>query len=292
MPFAVFPLFFYLPAIMVFLFQILSRLSLRWLHRLGALAGWIVYLVSPRYRHNLNANLAQAGLDAKLRWPAAAEAGKQALEVAYLWMRSAQEANAKVIEIVGQEHLEAARAKGKGILFLTPHLGCFEIIGQYLSTLDEVTILYRVPRQKSLQKMMLAGRQREHLRLAPANFSGVRVLIKALKKGKSVGILPDQAPGAGEGAWLDFFGRPAYTMTLAARLSETGATALMVWGERLPKGRGYRLHFHPPSQELTGDTLARAQQINCEIEALIRQCPTQYLWGYNRYKGEKRITNA
>jgi KDO2-lipid IV(A) lauroyltransferase len=100
-------------------------------------------------------------------------------------------------------------------------------------------------------------------------------------------MLPDQVPKAGEGAWLDFFGRPAYTMTLAARLSETGATVLMVWSERLPQGCGYRLHFHPPGQELSGDTLVRAQQINHEIEALIRQCPAQYLWGYNRYKGHQ-----
>lgn len=269
---------------MVFLFRLLSHLPLAWLHRLGALAGWIAYLGSPRYRRNLQANLGQAGIDPALRGPAAAEAGKQALELARIWMKSLEETNAQVAEVCGWEFVQAAQARGKGILFLTPHLGCFEITAQYYSAFGQITVLYRPPKQESLQQMILAGRKRQQLHLAPADLSGVRALIKALKKGEAVGMLPDQAPKVGEGAWLDFFGRPAYTMTLAARLSETGATVLMAWGERLPDGRGYRLHFHPPGQPLEGDTLARAQQINHEIEALIRQCPTQYLWGYNRYK--------
>lgn len=272
---------------MVFLFRLLSHLPLVWLHRLGALVGALIYLASPRYRRNLQNNLAQAGLPEKLRWQAAAEAGKQMLELARIWLKSLEEANAQVVEVVGWERVEAAQASGKGILYLTPHLGCFEMTAQYLSAFGEITVLYRAPRQKSLQKMILAGRKRTHLHLAPADLSGVRALIRALKKGEAVGMLPDQAPKTGEGAWLDFFGRPAYTMTLAARLSETGAAVLTVWGERLPQGRGYRLHFQAPRHELNGDTLARAQQINHEIEALVRQCPTQYLWGYNRYKGSQ-----
>ena len=73
-------------------------------------------------------------------------------------------------------------------------------------------------------------------------------------------------------------------MTLAARLSETGATTLLTWGERLPQGRGYRIHFQPLTPPLSGTTQERAQQINHAVEALVRQCPAQYLWGYNRYK--------
>ena len=97
-------------------------------------------------------------------------------------------------------------------------------------------------------------------------------------------MLPDQAPRTGEGVWLPFFGRPAYTMTLAARLTETGAIPLLAWGERLPNGQGFRLHFSPPTAPIEGDTIARAACINREMEQLIRQQPAQYLWGYNRYK--------
>ena len=86
-----------------------------------------------------------------------------------------------------------------------------------------------------VQEMIEVGRARPMLKLAPADLSGVRSLIKSLKKGEAVGMLPDQAPKVGEGKWLPFFGRPAYTMTLAARLTETGATVLMAFGERLPR---------------------------------------------------------
>ena len=269
---------------MVFIFRILSRLPLSVLHLLGAVLGYLTYWLSPTYRRHLRENIAQAGLPASLRGMVAAETGKQMLELARIWMRPLEEAIPLVAEVVGWEHVEAAQKAGKGIVFLTPHLGCFEITAQYLSSFGDITVLYRAPKSAVAQELILTGRKRAHLHLAPADLSGVRALIKALKKGQMVGMLPDQAPKTGEGAWLKFFGRYAYTMTLAARLTETGAASLLTWGERLPGGRGYRVHFKQPMNPLAGSTVDRAQQINLEIEALIRQCPSQYLWGYNRYK--------
>ncbi len=269
---------------MVFVFRILSRLPLWLVHALGGWLGRLAYWASPTYRRNLRDNMAQAGIDPALRGAAAAEAGKQMAELARIWLRPLAEANAQVVEVVGGELVAAARRAGQGIVFLTPHLGCFEITAQYLSALGDITVLYRAPKSAAAQQLILTGRKRAQLHLAPADLSGVRALIKALKKGQMVGMLPDQAPKTGEGVWLKFFDRYAYTMTLAARLTETGAVSLLTWGERLPGGRGYRIHFQEPSRPLSGSTVERAQQINAEIEALIRQCPTQYLWGYNRYK--------
>lgn len=269
---------------MVFIFRILSRLPLRAVHALGAVLGRLIYLLSLTYRRHVRENLAQAGIDPALRGAVAAESGKQMLELARIWLRPLEEANAQVVEVVGRDCLDAALAEGRGVLFLTPHLGCFEITAQYLSSFGDITVLYRPPKSAAAQELIQTGRKRARLHLAPADLSGVRALIKALKKGQMVGMLPDQAPKTGEGVWLDFFGRPAYTMTLAARLSETGATTLLTWGERLPQGRGYRIHFQPLTPPLSGTTQERAQQINHAVEALVRQCPAQYLWGYNRYK--------
>ncbi len=269
---------------MVLFFQLLSRLPLCLVHTMGALLGWLTYLGSPTYRRHLKANMAQAGIDPGLRPAVIAESGKQAVEVSHIWLRSQQEAVALVVDVDGLEHVLAAQRSGKGIIYLTPHLGCFEITGQYLSMLADFTALYRPPRHESMRRMIEIGRRRPRLHLAPADLSGVRCLVKALKKGQAVCLLPDQAPQVGEGVWLDFFGRPAYTMTLAARLTETGATPVFMWGERLPGGRGFKLHFRPPLREIVGDTVARARRINQEMEALIRQKPEQYLWGYNRYK--------
>ena len=190
---------------MVFLFRVLSLLPLSVLHALGAMLGWLVYGLSPTYRRHLRENLAQAGIDASLRGAVAAETGKQMIELSRIWMRPLEEAVPLVSEVVGWEHVEAARQAGKGIVFLTPHLGCFEITAQYLSSFGDITVLYREPKSATANDLILMGRKREHLHLAPADLSGVRSLIKALKKGEMVGMLPDQAPKTGEGVVAQVF---------------------------------------------------------------------------------------
>ncbi len=264
------------------LFRFLARLPLPLLHNLGALAGWLAWLLSATYRRNFRVHIRQAGMmDAKAE--AIAEAGKALLELPKIWLRPQDEVVGRVVRVSGWELVEAAWEAKRGILFLTPHLGCFEITAQYYAARKPMTVLYRRPKQDWLAPLIEEGRG-ANLKLAPADLSGVRRLLKALKGGEAVGMLPDQVPGNGEGAWLPFFGRPAYTMTLAARLAETGATVLLAYGERLQFGAGFHLKLFPLSAPLAGDLMQRAAQLNRELETLIGQCPGQYLWGYNRYK--------
>lgn len=263
---------------MGFFFRFLARLPLHMLHNLGALAGWLAYALSPTYRRHLRENMALAGV-ADHRHAAISEAGKTILELPKIWLRPQAEVVGRVVRLDGWEHVEAALAAGRGLVFMTPHLGCFEICAQFLARTRPITVLYRRPKQDWLAPIMEAGRG-THLKLAPADMSGVRRLLKALKSGEMVGMLPDQAPGVGEGEWAPFFGRPAYTMTLAARLAQTGAPVLLTYAERLHYGSGYHLHFLPPS-----GPVATPADVNREIERLIMMCPQQYLWGYNRYKG-------
>jgi KDO2-lipid IV(A) lauroyltransferase len=264
------------------IFKALACLPLPLLHNLGALAGWLAWLLSPAYRRNFAIHIGQAGMT-EAKSAAIAEAGKTLLELPKIWLRPRDEVIARVVRVSGWELVEGAWAAGRGILFLTPHLGCFEITAQYYAARQPMTVLYRRPKKDWLIPVVEAGRG-ANLRLAPADLSGVRLLLKALKSGEAVGMLPDQVPGKGEGAWLPFFGRPAYTMTLAARLADTGATVLLAYAERLHYGAGYHLRLFPLSAPLTGDLVQRATQLNREIEGLIRLCPQQYLWGYNRYK--------
>lgn len=265
-------------------FLLLSRLPLWLLHLFGGLAGQLVYWLSPTYRHHLRENLRQAGIADGRRGAAVSAAGKMVLELPKIWLNPLDRVVEAVVEVRGWERVETALAAGHGIVFLTPHLGCFEITAQYISTRTPITVLYRPPRHAAVQAMIEEGRARPKLKLAPADLSGVRALIKALRKGEAVGLLPDQAPRVGEGKWLPFFGRPAYTMTLAGRLTETGAAVILVFGERLEGGKGYRLHFRGPSKPVEGDLEARVRAITHEIESMVRECPEQYLWGYNRYK--------
>ena len=277
---------------MILLFRILSVLPLACLHRLGAVLGWLAWLASPTYRRHMHENmllaLGESGAR-RTRAAAIAHAGRSALELPKIWLRPLDEVASRVLKVSGWELFEAANRDGKGILFLTPHLGCFEITAQYVSSFAPVTVLYRPPKQAWLQTLIETGRARAQLHIAAADLSGVRSLLKALRRGEAVGMLPDQAPRSGEGRWLDFFGKPAYTMTLAGKLSESSATVIVVWAERLPGGAGYHFHLQQPMQTISGTVEERAQQINREIEHLIQQCPEQYLWGYNRYKKPRGV---
>jgi KDO2-lipid IV(A) lauroyltransferase len=199
----------------------------------------------------------------------------------------------------GVERVEQALGAGRGLLLLTPHMGCFEAAAQAAAerfgASAPITVLYRPARKDYLKALVAAGREREHLRAAPATLSGVRQMLRALRAGEIVGLLPDQVPPDGLGVWAPFFGRPAYTMTLAARLlQQTGAPALAVWCERLAWGRGFVLHVRA-FQQLPEPVEAEAcglTRVNAAMEALIREAPAQYLWGYNRYKAPPRAPAA
>ncbi|MBK4736425.1 lysophospholipid acyltransferase family protein [Noviherbaspirillum pedocola] len=268
---------------LVNLFRLLSRLPLPVLHGFGAALGWVVYAASPSYRHRLNENMRLAGHQLARR-AAIAEAGKGALELAFVWCADA----ARVRPTARIENLELAQgllAQGRGLIFLTPHLGCFEILAQSVSEHIPLTVLYRPPRKAALKPLVEGARERPTMRLAPANLAGVRMLLKSLKAGGAIGLLPDQVPQQGEGAWADFYGKPAYTMTLPAKLHQmSGAPVLLAYAERLPFGRGYLLRFVPFEERLEGSPEEQARAINAAMEKLIARCPSQYLWSYNRYK--------
>ena len=266
------------------LFTLLAAVPLAGLQRLGALLGWLTYASSGQYAARLRENLALAGFgeDIALRASVIREAGKSLAELPWIWRRPYDEVLGKVRECVGLHHIEAAQAAGRGIIFLTPHLGCFEISALYAAQRLPITVLYRPPKLGFLEGVMRAGRERGQAKLARADVSGVRLLYKALRRGEAIGLLPDQVPSRGEGEWVPFFGRRAYTMTLAGRLAQSsGATVLIAYSERLPGGAGYVIHVEPLQPDFSQPLAA---QVNVALERTIRACPAQYLWGYNRYK--------
>ena len=263
---------------------LLARLPLRVLHALGSVLGWAIYLLSSPYRARLRAHLAQAGYaDAATRRAAIAEAGRMVAEAPKLWLRPCAEVLALVRRVEGLDAVAAARAAGKGVVFLTPHYGCFEITAQAVGETGPLTVLYRPARNERLARVMQAGRARGNVTLAAATLGGVRQLLAALKRREAVGILPDQVPAVGEGEWVEFFGRPAYTMTLAGKLAaRADVAAFLVMGRRLARGAGYDVRITPLSPARAGESPAR--RVNRALEEAIREHPAQYLWGYNRYK--------
>jgi KDO2-lipid IV(A) lauroyltransferase len=275
------------------LFRFLSVVPLPLVHALGACLGWLAWACSPTYRRRFAANSLQAGYRFAQVRAAVGHAGRMVTELPRLWLR-----DTAVNAVHGAEVVEQAWARGKGILFLTPHLGCFELsvqgaARQWSAQHGPITILYRPAKQAWLAEMMLTARNRSGVQAVPTTLAGVRQMIKALRKGAAVGLLPDQVPPNGQGQWAPFFGQDAYTMTLAARLAlQTGATVVLARCERLPAGQGYELFFEALPMPLSDQLEQAVVQINQAMEHTIRQCPTQYLWGYGRYKQPRQEAPA
>jgi KDO2-lipid IV(A) lauroyltransferase len=265
--------------------KFLALLPLAFIHQIGKALGWALYLCnlkSARIQYN---NILQSRLyknKAELKQLVHAnikETGKSILESLAIWSKNESELSQLIKNIDGWDDVEAALSLGKGIIFLTPHLGCFEITSIFYGSRHPITILYRPPKLKLLEEIIIKGRSRRGVTLAEANAAGVRKLMQALKRGEAIGILPDQVPEEGEGEWANFFEKPAYTMTLASKLAEkTGASIMMAFGERLNNGDGYHIHIKKI------DSIATTVLLNLEIEHQVAEKPEQYLWQYNRYK--------
>jgi len=212
------------------LLRFLAWLDLPANHRLGALAGRIVFLLSPRYRLRALENLRNAGIAsddaalARLARENAAEIGRGAAELAWALYRPVEEVAGLVKELDGWDAVERLRAQGRPLIFVTPHLGGYDIAGRYLWSRLPIMAMYRPHKLGWLDEVIREGRNRgaapDGSNVAPATMAGVRMLLRHLRKGGCTVILPDQVPGEGDGEWVEFFGRPAYTMTLTGRLQE------------------------------------------------------------------------
>jgi len=287
---------------MTLLLTWLSRRSLRFLHAVGALLGWAVYLASPSYRARLKANATQAGVSTAQRRASVAEAGKMALELPRLWLRPRDQPIDYPVQWDGADHVTQALDRGQSLLLLAPHMGSFEVAGQAYAerfgARQPLTVPYRPARQAWLRELQENVRTRPGLLAVPATLAGVRQLMRALRKGQALGLLPDQVPPEGMGVWAPFFGQPAYTMTLAARLTQQAdVTVLLMWAERLPRGKGYKVCLRPLAEPLPDKagldeeawTAAAVASINRSLEAAIAHRPDQYLWGYHRYKQPRQV---
>jgi KDO2-lipid IV(A) lauroyltransferase len=270
---------------MITLFKLLSYCPLWLLHGVGWVLGWLTFVLSGTYRRRFVANARQAQVNWRQWLGAVGESGKLVAELPRLWLGAP-------VPVLwqGDAHITEALQLGRGLVFLTPHLGCFEVAPQayalrFGKSGKAVTVLFRPPRQPRLAKLVSHVRQRPGLYTAPTTLAGVKQLIKALKQAEAVGLLPDQVPPQGMGVMAPFFGRDAYTMTLSARLvQQTGAAVLLAWGERLSWGRGFCVHVQPMPGELPADPNVAAAAINAAMESMVMTCPSQYLWGYARYK--------
>jgi len=280
--------------IILYLLAVLSRLPLRAAHALGGLLGRGFYLIPNRERHNaqVNVELCLPELTPEQRTrivrTSLMESAKTLAEMPAIWRADPQHWVDLIQPGEGTTLPGRLLEKGRGLIVLAPHLGCWEAGLHYLSMLAPVTALYRPPRAPELEQFMLEGRGKGGANLVPTTGAGVKALYQALRRGELVAILPDQQPkqtGDRGGVFAPFFGHQALTMRLINRLvRKTGASVIYSYAERLPQGQGYRANFlAAPDGVGDPDPVAAATALNLGVEQCVRRCPTQYQWSYKRF---------
>ena len=269
-----------------------GRLPLRVNQALGGVVGILLYWIPNPLRRVAGANIARCLPELEPARPrrilrrCLIETGKTALEAGYLWRLTPASAQRLLVALEGRAAVDAAVAAGRGVIIAAPHLGSWEMAGQIGGREWGVWNLYRPPRIAQLEPLLQAGRTRLGGRLVRADTAGVRQLLRVLRRGGVVGILPDQDPGPEHGVVAPFFGIPANTMRLLPRLAHaTGAAVFIAWCERLPRARGYHLRIAPlPPAVADPDPVVAATALNRAVEQCVRALPGQYQWSYRRFK--------
>ncbi|SEP75808.1 KDO2-lipid IV(A) lauroyltransferase [Ectothiorhodospira magna] len=273
------------------LFTLLARLPLPVNHALGALLGWLAWILPTELRRISLINLRLCFPERDARWhrqiarQSLMETGKALTEAPWLWQAGAARIQSLVMDKEGEDHVHAALQQGRGVLLASPHLGSWEFAGLHAACLGHLTTLYRPPRLAALDRPLREARAATGSRLVPITLSGIREVHQALARGELVGLLPDQTPKGARGVFAPFFGHPTLTMTLINRLAASRQVpVILAFAQRLPRGQGYRYRCIPLPDTLHGDDPQQAATaVNQAVETLIRLCPEQYVWSYRRF---------
>jgi Kdo2-lipid IVA lauroyltransferase/acyltransferase len=278
-------------ALALFLIRLLSLVPLPVLYRMAVPLGWLAWWLPSRKHAVIYANLKIAfpELDEKSRRQLhrqhLIEMVRLVLETGAVWYWSEHRILTHVRQVDGWEHVERARAQGKGFLIVGAHTGNWEILNLWGTIRLSVVCLYKQPSDLRLDPLITGSRERFGGHLVASGSPSMRRIIEQLRRGGGVGLLMDQQPKQGEGVFAPFFGHPALTMTLVQRLARrTGCKVLLVHSRRLTRGRGWQVAFTPASPAIAAeDPLKSIQAMHEWLESRIRETPTQYLWGYKRF---------
>ena len=271
----------------IWLIAHLPQAALLWLgRRIGALLRWIpsarrriaatnIALCFPA----LDASERDALVDANLR-----DIGLMLVEFALGWMASDRRMASIPTRIEGLEHLEEARAQGKGVLLVGGHFSHLELCARLVSQRIRIAGMYRRMDSAVFEWVVLRAR----LRYAAAMFDkdDIRGTVKYLRGGGTLWYAPDQDMRSKDSVFVPFFGVPAATITATHHLARlSGAVVIPFFHQRLPHGQGYVLRLAAPLRNFPGDdVLADTARVNACIEQMVREAPGQYLWVHKRFK--------
>ncbi len=273
------------------LYALLACLPLSVIQLFGGWVGRAFWRANTREAQNTRANIAlcfpalSVREQNKLARRSLIETGKTLLETGACWNWSLEKCRRLIRHIEGEDIFAARCADARGLILLLPHLCTWEMLHPVLTQHTPFTAMYKPPKITLLDKWMQRVRERSSAVMVPANRRGVSELMKALKNGQCVVVLPDQEPERNGGAFAPFFGVETLTMTLVHGLAtKTGAQLLVANAERLPKGLGFNVVFRDANAVNVADVRASLTAMNAIIETAVRAIPAQYQWEYKRFK--------
>jgi Kdo2-lipid IVA lauroyltransferase/acyltransferase len=264
---------------LLFLLKLIAQLPLSVLRALGSALGWLAYHLSSKTRHTVAQNLAQA--QQSISPQTATQNNMRGLfDMLWVWFTPASTVahRCEVVDASMHTALNGAQAT----ILLTPHLGCFEALAKWIATQTPLTAMYRRPDKPWLAALVETARNTPNLTMAPADAGGVRLALKTLKAGGTLGILPDQVPRRGEGVWLPWFGREAYTITLPAKLQQAMQARVFIVAA-LPTAAGWGMVCEPVTIKPDLNAEQLSAQLNLALERMVLRAPQDYAWTYKRY---------
>jgi len=272
---------------------LLSRLPLAWIQALAVPLGNLVWRFAKREKNislvNLTLCFPELSVAERnaLGKQSVIEIARTMLEIGRMWMAPKEKVLADFVAFQGLEAIDEANKNKQPVILLAPHIGQWELIGQWMSNRTDLTCMYSPPKLMELDSTIREGRCRMGGNLVPADIKGVAGLLKALKRGEMVGILPDQVPDKGQGGKIvPFYGQPALTATLLPKLvQKTGAKVFTALAKRLPKGKGFELILIPADEKVySEDEETAVAGVNASVEQIIAYAPEQYQWAYKQFK--------
>ncbi|WP_144392464.1 lysophospholipid acyltransferase family protein [Pleionea sediminis] len=211
--------------------------------------------------------------------------GAMVLESLWIWQRSNQDTLKLVVEVEGEALLKQAISQNNGVILTGPHFGNWELITLWVAQFYETSAIYRAAKLESIDQIIRKGRSKTGAKLITGERKNARKILTALKRNEVFVVLSDQEPEKGSGVYAPFFGRPAYTMTLPAKLIQKTGAALLTFDFKRVKG-GFKLTIGPADfasiHQL--DELTFCRELNATIEQIIKKDLAQFEWGYKRFK--------
>ncbi|NNM51643.1 MAG: lysophospholipid acyltransferase family protein [Pseudomonadales bacterium] len=275
------------------LLRFLARLPLAWLQRLGAGVGYLARFlpgITPVFVARRNLELCFP--DQSKTWvQRTALACLQAnaitfLEFAKCWGMPPAYSISMIRQVHGEDIFKRALAGGKGTIALVPHFGNWEFMNAWTNQFVHTTIMYKPTKEPGVDAFVHEARSRLDATLVATDESGVRALLKALKRNGFAAILPDHVPQIQGGVYAEFFGIETLSTVLASKLwQRTHCAVIVMFALRRAAGEGFDLYFQEPDADFFSDDInISVRGMNRTLENVIRLLPSDYQWAYKRFK--------